>query len=114
MFGSKLGDMNSFNNIEYNTVKKKNKFIENLAEDHADATDILISDYSFLPSLDWTISEKIPTILESNYADVYEFSDDNEKSHFNIENLNKYVKFYIKILRRGSEVENELHRSDLV
>ena len=42
--------------------------------------------------------------------------DSEEKSKFkvNLENLKKYIKFYVKVLQNGSEVEKKILRSDLV
>jgi len=51
-FGNKITNMNSFENVSYNTIEFKNKFENSTDTNHMDSGNILIDDYTFLPSID--------------------------------------------------------------
>ena len=49
------------------------------------------------------------------YKDVLDFNNDFSDYHFNLEELKRYVKFYVKILSRGSELPKQtILRSDMI
>ena len=95
-------------------MKNKFKDADHGLDANLERASLLISNYTFLPSIDFTLTEKIPIVKESAYAEVYEFNEDDTEYSFNIQNLNKYVKFYVKILTKGTSVEQSILRSDLV
>ena len=109
--------MMSFDRTTYQSNTIKNKF-EKL-KDHdgnilVDSGEIKLSDYTFMPSLETKIMTNLDEFKQLEIAEIYDFDEDNNYK-FNMENLAKYLKFYIKILRKGSEVEKQtIYRSDLV
>ena len=38
----------------------------------------------------------------------------DEQPHFDMQKLNKYIKFYVKIITKGNAVENKVLRSNMV
>lgn len=79
-----------------------------------DSGEIKLSDYNFMPSLQTKIITNLDEFKKLEIAEIYEFDEDNNYK-YNLQNLKKYVKFYIKILRKGSEVEKQtIYRSDLI
>ena len=44
-------------------------------------------------------------MLSQPYEDVLRYNSESDDFHIDTENLKKYAKFYIKILRKGKKVE---------
>ena len=54
-------------------------------------------------------------MLSQPYEDVLRYNSESDDFHIDTENLKKYAKFYIKILRNGKKVEKQtILRSDMV
>ena len=108
--------MNEYENVTYNTIEFKNKFGSAKEVSSLEAGDILLSNYTFMPSLDTTMTiGDLSTIEDKVYKDVFLFNEDYSDYHFNLDELKRYVKFYVKILSSGSELPKQtILRSDLV
>ena len=76
----------------------------------------MLSNYTFMPSIDTTmVFGDLSTIENKVYKDIFIFNEDYSDYHFNLDELNRYVKFYVKILSSGSELPKQtILRSDLV
>jgi hypothetical protein len=92
----------------------KNLFEVDQNGELGESGNILISNYTFMPSIDFRIKKEISEIESSPYADVIEFNEDHSDFHLHMDALKKYVKFYLKISFEGKEIENQNIRSDLV
>ena len=46
----------------------------------------------------------LSTIENKVYKDVFIFNEDYSDYHFNLDELKRYVKFYVKQVSRGSEL----------
>ena len=109
--------MMSFDRTTYSSTLIKNKFEK--IKDHdgniiADSGEIKLTDYNFMPSLQTKIIPSLADFKALEVSEVYDFDSDNNYK-FNLEKLSKYIKFYIKILKKGSDVETStILRSDLV
>jgi hypothetical protein len=109
--------MMSFDRTTYSSTMIKNKF-ESL-KDHngtilVDTGEIKLTDYNFMPSLQTKITVNLNDFKALEVSEVYDFDSQNNYK-FNLEKLSKYIKFYIKILRKGSDVETStILRSNLV
>jgi hypothetical protein len=66
-----------------------------------------------LPSIDYKLFNS-RDIEDQEYSDLFIFNEDKTDYKFDLEKLKRYVKFYVKILQKGSEVENKILRSDMV
>ena len=120
-FVTRIVKMNEYENVSYTTIKLKNKFGSNEEDETSmQAGDILLSNYTFLPSLDSKFMpnrafSNIASLQYKDYSKIFKFNDDFSDYHFDLTELNKYVKFYIKILLRGTELpKTTILRSDLV
>ena len=113
---SRIRYMNEYENVTYNTIEFKNKFGSAKEVSSLEARDILVSNYTFMPSLDTTMTiGDLSTIEDKVYKDVFLFNEDYSDYHFNLDELKRYVKFYVKILSSGSELPKQtILRSDLV
>ena len=116
-FSQKITSMNEYLNVSYTSIEFKNKFGNLMDERSLEAGDILIDKYTFLPSIDSKLitTEDLSSIQSKNYAEIFKFNEDFTDYQFNIEKLKKYVKFYVKILKKGSLLEKQtILRSDMV
>lgn len=75
-------------------------------EDGTEEGNFLLSDYDFMPSIEFKIldSSRMAEYKAESYGDVFDY-DSEDNISINTEKLKKYVKFYIKALTRGSNVE---------
>ena len=110
---TKLTDIETYSNTIYNTIEMKNRFKDGaqLGTEY-NSGDILIDDFTFLPSIDYKIFNL--GNIDEGYADIIEFNEDRSDYHLDFEALKQYVKFYIKIYYHGSEVEEKILRSEMV
>jgi hypothetical protein len=60
------------------------------------------------------LKEEFKDIKNKKFAEVFIFNDQEDDAQFNLSNLKKYVKFYVKILQKGTEVEKIILRSDMI
>ena len=74
--------------------------------DDTSSTEFLLNDYSFIPHLEI----KIRSNFQPSFFDFYE---DGSKS-INMEELSKYLKFVVKIIEDGDEVDKKILRFDMV
>ena len=115
----KFGDIQNFSNTIYNTIVMKNKFslgddsVKSKGDNIFDSGDIQINEYTLLPSIDYKLFNS-RDIEDQEYSDLFIFNEDKTDYKFDLEKLKRYVKFYVKILQKGSEVENKILRSDMV
>lgn len=120
---TKVEDMNSYENVIYSTKEMKNEFNSQNSDatnkDNLRADEIYLKDFTFLPSIEFTFMNQIDDKLESvafqTYGNVIKLNSDNNQYILDSENLKQYAKFYVKILRRGQNVEKQtILRSDMV
>lgn len=90
-------------------------------EEMGSLREIKISEYNYLPSIELKLmgdEEEIERLRSDSsvvWTEAIEFDDkDIRLPSVNIENLNKYLKFYVKYYKTGSNVENRIFRSNLV
>ena len=97
--------MNEYENVTYNSIEFKNKFGKEKEASSLEAGDILLSNYTFMPSIDTTmVFGDLSTIENKVYKDVFIFNEDYSDYHFNLDELKRYIKFYVKQVSRGSEL----------
>ena len=68
--------------------------------------EFLLNNYSFIPHLEI----KIRNTFQPTFFDFFE----NGSKSINIEELSKYLKFVVKIIEDGAEVEKQILRFDMV
>ena len=111
---TKFEDIHNYSNTIYNTIEMKNKFsLTDKGDNIFNSGDIQIDEYTFLPSIDHKLLS-MRDIEDQEYSELFIFNEDKTDYTFDLEKLNTYVKFYIKIVHQGSKVENKILRSDMV
>lgn len=81
---------------------------------HANTGEIKVSDFNFLPSLETKIITDIDSFKQLSISEIFEFDAANNYK-YNLATLPKYLKFYVKILKKGTAVGTEkVYRSNMI
>ena len=112
----KLYDLDKDKN-SYSSTQIQNKFGElkyNNGTVHANTGEIKVSDFNFLPSLETKIITDIDSFKQLGISEIFEFDAANNYK-YNLANLAKYLKFYVKILKKGTAIGTEkIYRSNMI
>ena len=97
MINSKIGLMNEYQKVSYESVLMKNAF----GSDDANTTSqLMIGEFTYLPSIELKLMgdvEEIETIKNEKWTEVINFDkDDMRLPEVNLDVLKKYLKFYVK------------------
>ena len=97
MISSKIGLMNEYQNVSYESVLMKNVFHD---EDSNTISELRIGNFSYLPSLEFKLigdSDEIESIKNDKWTEVINFDEsDIRLPSINIDFLKKYLKFHVK------------------